>query len=85
MILRPRFRLPLWAVLAIAGTAYLLRSIVLRDGDFRVDRADLIVCAMATAVVLLAYLARRTMAGNPGDDEPTAEDQSEGSGTSKRR
>lgn len=85
MILRPRFRLPLWAVLATAGAAYLLRSIVLRAGDFRVDRADLIVFAVAIAAVPSAYLARRAMTGNPDDDEPSAQNQSEGSGTSERR
>ena len=85
MILRPRFRLPLWAVLAIAGAAYLLRSVLLRAGDFRVDRADVVVFAVAIAAIPLAYLARRAMTSYPEQDEPRAHEQSEGSGSSKNR
>ncbi len=37
MISRPRFRLPLWAALAIVMAAYALRSLLMRGGDFSPD------------------------------------------------
>ncbi|HET6351913.1 MAG TPA: hypothetical protein VFG89_07285 [Coriobacteriia bacterium] len=55
MISRLRLRIPIWAALAIPSAAYLVRSILIRHGDFSVDRADilvvsLVVCAVAAVV-----------------------------------
>lgn len=79
MILRPRFRLPIWAALAIAGVAYGYRSVVLRNGDFSLNATDVIVAAVFLVALSLAWVARRAAA--QGEREhPDAERENESRG-----
>jgi len=59
-VLRPSIRLPLWAALAIVGAAYVLRSVVIRGGDFSLSPLDLLVVALFAFGALAASLARRS-------------------------
>lgn len=60
MLPRPRIRLPLWAALVIPGTAYLVRSVALRAGDFTPQMPDdLIVAGIVLIAVAMVGLARR--------------------------
>jgi hypothetical protein len=60
VIPRASFRLPLWAALAIAGAVYVVRSLVLRDGDFAPDvPGDVIALVALVVVVGIVAAARR--------------------------
>lgn len=69
-MIRPRFKLPLWAALVIPALAYLVRSLVVRNGDFAPDMPqDLIVFGVLTGVIILVAWARRAYADDPESDE----------------
>ena len=72
MIPRPRIRLPLWAALLIVVAAYLIRSIVMRRGDFSLDLpGDAI--ALTTLVIAGAFVAwarHRPASQDDGGPEP---------------
>lgn len=70
MIPRPRFRLPLWAALAIVMAAYALRSLLIRGGDFSPDLpGDAIVATtLVLAVAFVAYSRHRESRERPRDD-----------------
>lgn len=69
--MRPRFRLPIWAALAIAGAAYLVRSVVIRSGDFRPDwPADAAVLVAFVMVIALVARARHATRVNETHDPP---------------
>lgn len=69
--MRPRITLPIWAALAIAGAAYLVRSIVIREGDFRPDLpSDAVVLAAFIVVIVLVARARRVARDDASHDRP---------------
>jgi hypothetical protein len=68
MIPRPRFRLPVWAAVAIVAAAYVLRSVVLRGGDFRPDLpADAVVAVVLVVALPLVVWARMSTPPDPDD------------------
>ena len=72
-LLHPRFRLPLWAVIALPLAAYLYRSVA-RGFDFRPDMPiDLVVLAMFAVIVGLAVWSRSASADER--DEETGDQQ----------
>ncbi len=76
MISRPRFRLPLFAALAIVIAAYALRSLLVRGGDFAPDLpGDAIVAvALVVAVAFVAYSRHRESREGSADDEADDKD-----------
>jgi len=70
VIPRPRLRLPVRAAIAIVALAYVLRSVVLRGGDFSPDvPGDAVVfTALAVGLVLVAIARRRGSARDTHDD-----------------
>lgn len=78
MIPRPRFRLPIWAALTLVGAAYLLRSWVIRGGDFTLDLPDdAVVALVVIAGVLLVGITRRATDADEADDDARDEGQHE--------
>lgn len=66
--MRPRLRMPLWAALLVPGAAYVVRSLVIRSGDFTVDvPGDIIVFVTLFAAILAAAWVRRISARSPED------------------
>jgi hypothetical protein len=65
MIPRPRFTLPIWAALAIAGAAYLIRSYLWKAGDLRPEMPQdaIALVAFATGIAFVTWARSR----NPGD------------------
>jgi hypothetical protein len=82
VIPRPRFKLPLWAAFAIPLAAYLLRSVVVRSGDFSVDALDAIVLLLVASIVAIIGLLRRE---DRGKQEPSDEHNGEDSATGDER
>ncbi|MDZ4169102.1 MAG: hypothetical protein U1E26_05555 [Coriobacteriia bacterium] len=79
MLPRPRIRLPLWAALAIPGAAYVVRSLVIRNGDFSPDMpGDLIVAIIIIAALILVGQARAS------NGEEATEDHAEDTATDTR-
>jgi hypothetical protein len=72
MLPRPRFRLPIWAAIAIVAAVYVVRS-VLRGMDFTLDwPADAIVLGLfAVVVVMVAYVRNVIGRESPDEDAPT--------------
>jgi len=67
-VIRPSFRLPLWAAVALGAAAYTLRSLS-RGGDFRPDLpGDVIAYGLLVFVVAAVGLAR-ARASHAGDDQ----------------
>jgi hypothetical protein len=60
MIPRPRIRLPIWAVLAIALAAYLVRAFVWKAGDLSPELPGdaIALCALVIGAVLVAWARR---------------------------
>ena len=58
MIPRPSLRLPIWGALAIIAAAYLLRSVVVRGGDFSLQLPDdaIAFVALGIAVAFVAWV-----------------------------
>jgi uncharacterized membrane protein len=50
VIPRPSFRLPIWGALSVITAAYLVRSLVLRGGDFTPDMPSDAIAAVALLV-----------------------------------
>lgn len=79
MLPRPRFRMPLWAAFAIAGAAYVVRSIT-RGFDFRPDLPmdAILLVLLVLAVGLVGWLraddarrdAEESAHGDDADKEP---------------
>lgn len=67
MTIRPRLRLPLIAVPAIIGGAYLVRSLLIRRGDFQIDRSDALVLAIVVSATLVVAWARHTERTSGGE------------------
>ena len=58
-MIRPRIKIPLWAVLAIAGTAYLARGFLRRGGDLSPDLpGDAVVFGIVIAVMVMTWVLR---------------------------
>lgn|GEM_PF-4802131 len=77
--MRPRFRLPIWAALAIAGAAYLVRSIVIRGGDFRPDLpSDAVVLVAFVVVIALVAQARHAARESEPHDLPNDVERKDG-------
>lgn len=77
MFFRPSLRLSLWAAFAIVGAAYLLRSLVIRNGDFSLAPLDLFVLAVFIVGVLLVGVARRSESAHSRSDESRDEGDDE--------
>jgi hypothetical protein len=78
---RPRFRMPLWAVLAIAIAAYLIRSAE-RGFDFGLDMpVDAIVLFALLAVVALVGWVRADDARRDAEAAATSHDSAESDST----
>lgn len=83
-MIRPSFRLPLWAAVAIAAAAYTLRSIT-RGGDFAPDLpGDAVVYGLLILVVAAVALAR-SRAAHEGDDDLSADVHQEDGGAGEQR
>lgn len=77
-MLKFRLRIPLWAVLAVAGTAYLARAYVLRRGDMSPDMpGDLIAFSALLFVVLVAWYLRVQQARDVRRGDAQGEDDDE--------
>lgn len=77
MISRLRLRIPIWAALAIPSAAYLVRSLLIRQGDFSLDSADILVVSLvvlAIAVVGWMRHSRNDEADVSGEDPPASEE-----------
>lgn len=72
MIPRPHFRLPIWAALAIALAAYLVRAYLWRGGSLA---PDLPADAVAFGVLIVAlFLVRRARSLPPDDPDGDPDD-----------
>lgn len=70
MLPRPRFRLPLWAAVAIVAAVYLVRAII-RGMDFRLDwPADAVALGLFALVVGMVAYVRYVLANDERGDEP---------------
>lgn len=82
MIPRPRFKIPIWAALAIVGAAYLLRSIFMRGGELTPDLpGDLVMAAvLAVGLALAGWLKHqaRSETQDEAAEERDGEDQGGG-------
>jgi hypothetical protein len=66
--MRPRLRIPLWAALLVPSAAYVVRSVIVRGGDFTVDiPGDIVAFVVLLAAVLAAAWVRRAYAETPED------------------
>ena len=69
MLPRPRFRLPLWAAVAIVAAVYLVRAVI-RGMDFRLDwPADAVALGMFALVVGMVAYVRYVLANDERGDE----------------
>jgi len=60
VIPRPRVRLPVWVAIAVVCVAYLVRSLILRGGDFSLDvPSDIIALTVVVIGLALVAWARR--------------------------
>ena len=83
-MIRPSFRLPLWAAVAIAAAAYTVRSIR-RGGDFTPDLpGDAVVYGLLLLVVAAVALAR-SRAAHESDDDLTGEMHKKDSAAGQQR
>lgn len=83
-MIRPSFRLPLWAAVAVAAAAYTVRSIA-RGGDFAPDLpGDAIVYGLLLLVVTAVALAR-SRAAHESDDDLTGDMREEDSTAGQQR
>ncbi len=69
MIPRPRFTLPIWAALAIAGAAYLARSYLWKAGDLRPELPQdaIALVAFVTGIAFVAWARANSSGGGPDD------------------
>lgn len=57
--MRTRIKMPLWAVLAVAGTAYIARGFLRRGGDLAPDLpGDAVVFGIVVAVIVMTWVIR---------------------------
>lgn len=83
-MIRPSFRLPLWAAVAFAAAAYTVRSIA-RGSDFTPDMpGDAIVYGLLIVVVAAVALAR-SRATHESDDDLTGEMRKEDRAAGQQR
>jgi len=74
-VIRPSFRLPLWAAVALPAAAYVLRSLI-RGGDFTPDLpGDAIAYGLLAFVVLAVWLARTRSADTVDGELPGEVDE----------
>lgn len=66
-MIRPSFRLPLWAAVAIGAAAYTVRS-VSRGGDFTPDLPGDVIAYGLLVLVIAAVGLARARAAHTGDD-----------------
>lgn len=59
MIGRSGLRFPLWVAAAVVAAAYLLRSLVVRDGDFSLNGVDILALVLVVAAIAVVALLRR--------------------------
>ena len=71
-MIRPSFKLPLWAAVAIAAAAYVVRSIA-RGGDFTPELPGDAVVYVLLLLVIAAVGLGRARAAHESDDELTGE------------
>jgi hypothetical protein len=74
---RPRLKLPIWAAFGIVGAAFVVRSLVIRGGDFTVEASDIAVVALVSVAGALVWFARRQQAAEEGEDQPDGHRQDE--------
>lgn len=67
-MIRPSFRLPLWAAVALPAAAYALRSLI-RGGDFTPDLPGDAVASVLLVLVVFAVWLARTRFADPVEDE----------------
>lgn len=65
-MIRPRFRLPIWAAVVVAAAAYTIRS-AMRGWDFRPDLYGDVVAYGLLVFVLIAVGVARTRAADGSD------------------
>jgi len=69
MLPRPRFRLPLWAAVAIVAGVYVVRA-VMRGMDFHLDwPADGVALGLFAAVVVMVAYVRNVLASDDADGQ----------------
>ncbi len=69
MIPRLRMKLPVWAALAIVGVAYVVRSVLMRSGDFTPDLPGDAVVGLLLLVALIITGAMRRGSSQQGTDQ----------------
>ncbi len=72
-MIRPSFRIPIWAVLALPAAAYLVRSLI--RGDFTPQLPDdaIVLVVVVGAAAMGAYL--RAQAARDGVDDDSDQEQ----------
>lgn len=68
MIPRPSFRITPIAAVAVVAGAYLIRSVVIRSGDFSLDLPEDVMAVSLLAVALLLAAMTRARAVNDPDE-----------------
>ena len=68
MIPRPSLRITPVAALAVVGAAYLIRSLVIRSGDFSLDLPEDAVAASVLAVALVVVTMARARATEDSEE-----------------
>ncbi len=82
--MRPHIRIPLWVAVAVPAAAYLVRSLVIRGGDFAPDIPQDVIALVVFTVGVSAFVVARqrlteedsgadfTGSEPPGDDGPAS-------------
>lgn len=74
MIPRPRFRLPIWVALVLAGIAYLTRAWLWKAGDLAPELPSDAVVAVAFAIGVTVVAWARHNASSETQDEGGADE-----------
>jgi hypothetical protein len=79
-LLHPRLRIPAWVAIAILASAYVIRAVFVRGGDFRPDLPlDLVI-----VLLLAGLLGLRALLQRAGWDRDEHDDRSRGTGHDSR-
>ena len=71
-LLHPEVRIPTWAAVAVVAAAYVVRAVLMRGGDFRLDLpADLIVGVLLAMLLGVREILHRA-GWDRGDDSQAA-------------
>jgi len=76
-LLHPEVRIPTWVAVAVVAAAYVVRAVLMRGGDFRLDLpADLIVAVLLAILLGVREILHRAGWDRPGrSDAPTSPGQ----------